>query len=48
MASRRARQRGDKHDRWDEPPWQQQRDDDETELPEPEETEPVHTLTCSH
>lgn len=36
--SRRARERGEKHDRW-----QDERDDDDTDLPEPEEETPIHT-----
>lgn len=38
MASRRARQRGDKHDRW-----QDERDTEDDDLPEPEEETPVNT-----
>ena len=35
MASRRARERGDKHDRWDsQPDWRDDRDSDDDELPE--------------
>lgn len=40
MASRRARERGDKHDRW-----QDERDEDEEELPEREEPEPPPSNT---
>lgn len=36
--SRRARERGEKHDRW-----QDERDDDDADLPEPEEETPIHT-----
>lgn len=38
MASRRARERGDKHDRW-----QDERDTEDDDLPEPEEETPVNT-----
>jgi hypothetical protein len=38
MASRRARERGDKHDRW-----QDERDTEDDDLPEPEEENPVNT-----
>jgi hypothetical protein len=35
MASRRARERGDKHDRWEfQPDWRDDRDSDDDELPE--------------
>lgn len=42
--SRRARERGDKHDRWEfQHDWREERDQDEEELPEREEPEPIHT-----
>lgn len=44
MASRRLRERGDKHDRWEfQHDWRNDRDQDEEELPEPEEETPVNT-----
>jgi hypothetical protein len=43
--SRRARERGDKRERWDfQPDWRQERDDDDKEQPEPEEQEPINTF----
>lgn len=47
MASRRARERGDKHDpsRWEAQPWQEERDNDDTEIPErDDEPSPVHNF----
>lgn len=46
MASRRLRERGDKHDpyRWEAQPWQAERDEDDKPPPEPEpEPVPIHT-----
>lgn len=43
--SRRARERQEAHEAKHYPErWQDERDDDDTELPEPEEPEPVHTF----
>lgn len=38
--SRRARERGEKHDRWQD---ERDGDEDEAALPEPEEETPIHT-----
>jgi hypothetical protein len=45
MASRRLRERGDKRERWDFQPWQEERDSDDEDIPDrDDEPEPVHTL----
>lgn len=40
MASRRARERGDKHDRWEFQHWSEERDQDEEELPDQDDDPP--------
>jgi hypothetical protein len=45
MASRRLRERGDKRERWEFQPWQDERDNDDEDIPDrDDEPEPVHTL----